>query len=100
MNALTIDQLNIFSKISLRIIKEQEIIIGPMAWEEAKKVPGLHIDASKEKVTFDGDEKEVLNKLVIQYERLFGKLSHAVSKEAVQDLLAELPKGEIPSTLQ
>ena len=100
MNALTIDQLNIFSKISVRIIKEQEIIIGPMAWEEAKKVPGLVIDASKQQVTFEGDAKEILNNLVTQYARLFGKLSHDVSKDAVQDLLAEIPKEDIPSSLQ
>ena len=30
--------MTIFAQISLRIIKEQELIIGPLAWDEAKKV--------------------------------------------------------------
>jgi len=40
--ALTIS-MTIFDQISVRIIKEQELIIGPLAWEEAKKVPGLKV---------------------------------------------------------
>jgi hypothetical protein len=93
--------MSIFDQISLRIIKEQEFIIGPLAWEEAKKVPGLHVVDQKEgKISFEGDEKEILNKLVAQYTRLFGKASTEVCKEAVQDLLAELPQGQVPVSLQ
>ena len=101
MTTLTLDQLNIFSKISLRIIREQEFIIGPIAWDEARKVQGLHIgDIKKEEVTFDGDAKEVLNRLVNQYVRLFGKLSNEVSKEAAHDLITGLPADEVPSSLK
>lgn len=52
------------------------------------------------KATFAGDEKDIINRLVAQYERLFGKASHEVCKEAVQDLLAEMPPDQIPSSLQ
>ncbi len=91
----------IFDQISIRMIKEQELVIGPVAWSEAKKVAGFHIvDQDKGVVTFDGDPKEVLNRLVAQYSRLFGQVSKEVCKEAVQDLLAELPAGDIPSSLQ
>lgn len=90
-----------FDQISIRIIKEQELIIGPMAWGEAKKVPGLHIiDQQKGEVSLDGDPREVLNRLVAQYTRLFGKVSIEVCKEAVQDLLVELPKDRVPTSLQ
>lgn len=76
-------------------------MIGPIAWEEAKKVSGLKvIDQSKGEVAFEGDVKDVLNRLVAQYSRLFGQVSTQVCKEAVQDLLAELPQDQIPSSLQ
>ena len=39
--------VNILNQISIRIIREQELIIGPVAWDEAKKVPGLTIVDSK-----------------------------------------------------
>src|SRR3990172_11006706 len=100
--------MNIFSQISLRIIKEQELIIGPMAWHEARKVRGLKIQgdasfakasAAEGKVDFVDDEKEVINRLVAQYERLFGKTSHAVCREAVQDLIAKLSPDQVPSSL-
>ena len=97
----TAHDINIFSQILVRIIQEQELIIGPLAIEEAKKVPGFHFtDPSNKVVSFDGDAKEVLNKLVSQYEKLFGKISHEVCKEAVQDILAEMPQEEIPSSLK
>jgi hypothetical protein len=97
---ITQEELTLFDKISIRIIKEQELIIGPVAWEEAKKVAGFHIaDQATGQVTFDGDPKEILNRLVAQYSRLFGQVSKEVCKEAVQDLLADLPKGDVPDSL-
>ena len=93
--------MSIFDQISIRIIKEQELIIGPVAWEEAKKVPGLKvIDQQKGQVSFEGDAKEVVGKLVTQYSRLFGKDSTEACKEAVSDLLVELPKDQVPAILQ
>ena len=90
-----------FPQIAIRIIKEQELIIGPVAWEEAKKVAGLNVvDSKKGEVAFSGDGMEIVNKLVSQYERLFGRASHEVCKEAVQDLIAELPADQVPSSLK
>lgn len=101
MTTTTQDELAVFTQISLRIIKEQELVIGPVAWQEAKKVVGFNIsDANNEQVTFEGDPKEILNRLVEQYSRLFGQVSREVCKDAVQDLLAELPSNDIPSNLR
>ncbi len=91
----------LLDQITVRIIKEQELIIGPVAWDEAKKVQGLKVaDQSKGQVSFDGDPKTVLDRLVAQYSKLFGRLSAEVCKESVQDLVAELPQGDIPSSLR
>lgn len=95
------DTLTIFNQISLRIIKEQELIIGPVAWEEAQKVSGLTVvNKEQGQITLTGDPKDILNRLVAQYSRLFGKVSSEVCREAAQDLLVELPAGDIPASLQ
>lgn len=90
-------QLN---QIPIRIIKEQELVIGPLAWDEANKVSGLVIDQMHNSVSFSGDGKEIINRLVAQYERIFGKASHALCHEAVQDIIAQMPPEEIPSSLK
>ena len=89
-----------FPQIAIRIIKEQEFVVGPLAWDEASKVAGLSIDKLHNSISFSGDEKDVVNRLVAQYERLFGKASHEVCREAVQDLIAEMAPDEIPSSLK
>lgn len=92
--------MNLFVQISERIIKEQALIIGPIAWDEAGKVPGLHVNPAKGEVTLDQDSPEVVNKLVAQYTKLFGQVSSEACKEAVQDLIVELPKDQVPASLQ
>ena len=93
--------MTIFTQISSKIIKEQELIIGPMAWQEARKVPGLTVvNQSTGEVSFIGDEKEIVNTLVAQYVRLFGRASSEVCKDAAKDLLKGLPTEEIPASLK
>lgn len=87
-------------QIPIRIIKEQELVIGPLAWDEAGKVSGLTIDQGHSLVSFSGDGKDIINRLVAQYERLFGKASHAVCRDAVQDLIIKMSPEEIPSSLK
>jgi hypothetical protein len=83
-----------------KIIHEQELIIGPIAWEQAGKVSGLRIDILKHEVSIEGDVKEVLTKLVAQYEKLFGAASREVCRDAVRPLLSQVPEGEIPAVLK
>jgi len=93
--------MDIFSNIARKIIKEQELIIGPLAWDEARKVGGLSVgDEKTGEVTIAGDAKEVLNKLVAQYERLFGRASREVCHDAAASLLADLQPAEVPSSLR
>jgi len=94
------DTLPYFPQIAMRIIKEQELIIGPLAWDEAGKVGGLTIDQSHKSVSLSGDVKDTINRLVAQYERIFGRASHAVCHDAVQDLIAEMNPSEIPESLK
>lgn len=93
--------IDVFNKISIRIIKEQEAIIGPLAWTEAAKVQGLQIlDQSTPTINIVGDPKVIINNLVARYEQLFGKLSRNVCHEAVVDLIAEIPPEDVPSSIK
>lgn len=87
--------------IASKIIQEQERIIGPLAWMEARKVPGLNVvDSVRGEVAIgDDDPKEVVDHLVGRYERLFGRASHEVCIDAARGIVAELPKAEVPSSL-
>jgi len=91
-----------FPQLVSKIIKEQELVIGPLAWDEARKVQGLHVlDEKKGEVTLEnGDPKGIIDKLVAQYERLFGRASHEVCRESVKDLIKEMSPEEIPSSLK
>lgn len=91
---------DIFLKLATRIIEEQEMIIGPIAWEEANKVQGLTVSKGKKEVKMDRNQKETIEKLIKQYSKLFGKASEEVCKDAVKDLIADLPVQEVPSILR
>lgn len=92
--------MNDIQKIPIKIIKEQELVIGPLAWDEASKVKGLVVDQSNSSVTFSGDAKEAVNGLVSQYERIFGRASHEVCRSAVRDIVFHMNPEEVPSSLK
>lgn len=87
--------------IAEHIIKEQELVIGSLAWSEAEKVSGLKIDSNSHEIHFSvPDTKNVIDLLVAQYERLFGKASHEVCREAAAPFLAQFSIDEIPKSLR
>ena len=90
-----------FSQIAVKIIKEQELIIGPLVWDEARKVMGLKVvNTDAGEVAMEGDEKGIIDGLVARYDRLFGRASHEVSREAVAGLLADLTPADVPMSLR
>lgn len=92
--------MEILNQIAVKIIKEQELIIGPLAWDEAKKVVGLSVENATGEVLLAGDKKQAIDALVARYDRLFGRASHEVSREAVSGLLADLATDEVPMSLR
>jgi hypothetical protein len=89
-----------FDQIATKIIQEQELVIGPLAWKEAEKVLGLRVDPAHHEVALSGgDPKDVVNRLVGQYERLFGRASHEVCRDAAAGMIAGLAPADIPSSL-
>ncbi len=93
---------NLTLEITKKIILEQELIIGPLAWEEAAKVDGISVFESEKnvKITNNVNESDVINRLVRQYERLFGRASVEACKDAVKDLLPKLQEDQIPEMLR
>ena len=86
-----------------KIIKEQALVIGPLAWMEAGKVKGIHIvDQTKGEVSIEDWEGGgiVVDNLISQYERIFGRASREVCKEAVTSLIADLAPAEVPLSLK
>lgn len=82
-----------------RIIKEQQTLIGPIALDQARKVTGLSLNGGNN-ISFQGNKKEILEGLVRQYERLFGRTSVEVCKEAIAPLTDKIPATEIPDILK
>ncbi|MEK7518073.1 MAG: hypothetical protein AAB583_06025 [Patescibacteria group bacterium] len=91
--------MDVFAQMVQKIIKEQESIIGPVALEQARKVPGLKVNWEKHEVILEGNQKEIIEKLVEQYEYLFGRASVEVCKDAVKSLLSKIPQDKIPTLL-
>lgn len=81
------------------IIKEQQSIIGPVALDQARKVPGLKVSSLSD-IEVIGNKKEVLNGLVISYQRLFGNASVEICKEAFAPFRSKLPQEGIPEILK
>ena len=81
------------------IIKQQEVIIGPIALEQAKKVSGLEI-VSLDNIKISGSAKDVLGNLVTRYSKLFGRASIEVCKQAVRSSKIEMSKDDLPAILQ
>ena len=92
--------LNAFNQMVIKIISEQENIIGPLAVEQAEKVNGLKINWQQKQISINGDEKTVVDSLVKQYEKIFGQASIEICKEVASSFLDKLTKNEIPAILQ
>ena len=82
-----------------KIIKEQQAIIGPVALDQAKRVAGWTI-ASVDDVKVTGDKKQALEGLVKQFEKLFGRASVQVCKDAFSTYAEKIPSSEIPDILK
>jgi hypothetical protein len=82
-----------------KIIKEQQAIIGPVALDQAKKVTGWAI-SSVDDIKVTGNKKQALEGLVKQFEKLFGRASVQVCKEAFSSYADKIPQSDVPDILK
>jgi hypothetical protein len=92
--------MDAYSKLIEAIIQGQERIIGPLAVEQAQQVSGLEIDWSKHAINLKGDKIKVVERLVEQYEHLFGQTSVEVCREAASPFLSDLGPAGVPELLR
>lgn len=92
--------MDIYGQIAEKIISGQEVIIGPVAIEQAKQVKGMDIDWDNHQVTITGDKVETIEALIEKYKELFGQISVEVSKQSAASLMAKLPEHGQPKTLR
>jgi hypothetical protein len=90
----------VYEEIVERIIKGQETIIGPVAVEQAKRVPHLKVDWDTHEIAIEGDQAAAVDALVEIYKELFGQISVEVSKEAVSSLISKLAPAQVPEMLK
>ena len=92
--------MDVYEQIIVKIIKSQEAIIGPVAVEQAKRVPHLTLDWDKSAVSIKGEEAKAIDALVEVYKELFGQISVEVSKEAASSLIGQLADDKLPKALK
>jgi hypothetical protein len=95
--------MSLYNEMATKIIKEQELLMGPVAWYEARKVPGLQsLDEKTGQVIIDEktDNIIVVDNLVKQYGSIFGRAAVEVCRDAVTAMIADLPASQIPSILR
>lgn len=92
--------MDISAQIAERIIRAQENIVGPIALEQANKVAGLKVNWPKHQISLEGNQKDILENLVKQYEHLFGPASVEVCREAIQTIKSQATKDQLPQILE
>ncbi len=92
--------MDVYSQIATNIVKSQETIIGPVALEQAKAVPGIKVGSDKSVSVVGDNGAFVIDELVEKYKELFGQISVEVCKEAAGSLIDKLPEDKHPKSLE
>jgi ferredoxin-NADP reductase len=92
--------MDVYEQIVAKIIKSQEAIIGPVAIEQAQRVPHIKVDWEAQKIAIEGNEPRAIDALIEVYKELFGQISVEVSKEAAASLVGKVPADGLPETLK
>lgn len=82
------------------IVSGQKQIIGPMAVEQANKVPGIRVAQSLDIVDVSGESEQILKSLIRQYEQLFGQASVEACKDSVKKVLPSISSTKLPEFLR
>jgi hypothetical protein len=91
--------MSVYEQVASQIVKDQEAIIGPLAFDQARKVNGIQIDLNGS-VKINGNGKQILTDLVKVYSEFFGQASVEVCREAVREVGSEVTKEDLPDILK
>ncbi len=86
--------------ITQSIINHQQMIIGPIAIEQAKKVKGLTV-YDNGSVMFESKNFNILIEgLVNTYKKIFGQASVEACKDAIKESQLSLSPSDLPEILR
>jgi len=91
---------DIYATMATKIVAEQSKIIGPIAYTQAAKVPGLNIDKATHVASIQGNGSQIVDDLVKQYRMFFGDIAVEVSKEAIGNLKFSVASDQLPASLK
>lgn len=91
--------MSVYEQVASQIVKDQEAIIGPLAFDQARKVNGIQIDLNGG-IKINGNGKQILNDLVKIYSEFFGQASVEVCREAVRELGSAATTEDLPDILK
>jgi hypothetical protein len=98
--AVAVNPNEVYATICSQIIKEQALIIGTLAAEQASQVAGLVVDPQTYACRITADGATVVEGLVNQYRDFFGNAAVEVCKEAASRFTTRLPAGKLPVSLR
>ncbi|MFH1565910.1 MAG: hypothetical protein ABIB98_01785 [bacterium] len=94
-------EVNTYVKIISSVVRAQGQVMGPLALNEARKVPGLVFPISGfENIKISGEPNAVITGLVKQYEKIFGEASVEVCKDAIKEIKPPLVPDQVPEILR
>ena len=90
-----------YPQLALAIVKGQEEIIGPVAWQQASTVGGLQVEGTTS-ISFaqNVDKKQVVEELVLRFRDFFGQAAVEVCKEAAAKVSLTMSNDELPASLR
>lgn len=94
-----VDVALLFNQIAEKIIEQQEAVIGPIAVEQAKQIRELSINWPQHHVGVSGNAQQAIDELVEKYKELFGQIAVQASRDAVANILPQLPSDQQPRSL-
>ena len=94
------DLHQLFDQMAEKIIEQQEAIIGPVAVDQAKLVSELKINWLQHNVDISGNPQKAIDDLVARFKELFGQMAVETCKQAVSNLVTQLPNEQIPGSLK
>ena len=85
------------------IVTHQQMVMGPLAIEQANTVEGLRVEGGG-KVVVSSNAKsspsDILLNLVKKYEKLFGQASVEVCKDAIKESGVQIDDNNLPKILR
>lgn len=94
---LSIDQA---VNITKSIINHQQMIIGPLAMEQAKKVNGIQVSNDGTITVTSKNISQIIENLVVSYQHIFGQASVEACKDAIKESQLSLSPSDLPEILR